>query len=726
MNSLKGYSLNFSVLLPMLFFSLVPHSQVFAENNPTISQKKVINNYDLSQSYRSYIEDLSDNGKIALGYDNQETSHLRAKVFSGNNWEKETLIYEIEDNFYPIVKALSGDGSVIGGLIDTSVGDGRAFLWYGKNFTKTIDLGTLKTDNTGYAKVNALNSDGSIAAGWAFNNSHEFDEKRAVIWSGKDWKIKTELERFKPESTSEVLALSANGKVAAGSEHNDFRGSRPVIWFGDNWSTRIELGSEEKKTIYGEINTLSANGNIAGGCLYGKKSEAVIWYGKNWKNKKILRKLDSYNDANTVALSSDGLIVAGNVCNPDGCYDSNYNNYRGSISRAVIWSGFQWDNIIDLGALKTDNTGNSKITALSADGTIVAGWAETDSNKNYRKEYKNVIWKIKYPEKKVIPAAKIEDIAKRTIPATKIEDIAKPIAKPVVVAKIDVENTKLSMARLGNDAIGVTSLQTQGLHRLLQNCYTDEDKFCYGVRQDFTKQRGEQTTAIGLKLGYGISDTVTVGASVDKSLARQLPQSYKTDGTTGVGIFANWTDDNWFVETAAAWQKDKVKVERPLLSNTEAGSNKTTMDGMALSFTAGYDFGNVSAYGSLRHHNVSRDAYVEKNAEFAASFDKLSYKDSALAIGAKTTLPITDKLYLSAEAEIEQQLDGDEPTYAVSMPAVGKFSKTAKVHKTRGRVQAGLGYNITPEMSVSFTPYYERSAFGYDNWGTSLQLNGQF
>ncbi|MDP8171708.1 autotransporter outer membrane beta-barrel domain-containing protein [Pasteurella skyensis] len=296
----------------------------------------------------------------------------------------------------------------------------------------------------------------------------------------------------------------------------------------------------------------------------------------------------------------------------------------------------------------------------------------------------------------------------------------------MVVAKIDVENTKLSMARLGNDAIGVTSLQSQILQRLQQSRYLKQGEVGYGVRQDMAKQKGETTASVGLGLSYGVGYGITAGVNFDKSLSRQLPKSYKTDGNTGLGIFANWKGDNWFVETTAAWQKDKVKVERPLLANTEAGSNKTTMKGSAVSLTTGYDFGNVSVYSSLRHRQVSRDAYVEKNAEFAASFAKLSYKDTALALGVNTTFPLTEQLNLLASAEIEQQLNNNAPTYAVSMPAVGSFSKTAKIRKTRGRVQAGLSYDVSPKFMVSFTPYYESTAFGYNGWGTSLQLKGVF
>ncbi|MBR0574703.1 autotransporter domain-containing protein, partial [Pasteurella atlantica] len=84
------------------------------------------------------------------------------------------------------------------------------------------------------------------------------------------------------------------------------------------------------------------------------------------------------------------------------------------------------------------------------------------------------------------------------------------------------------------------------------------------------------------------------------------------------------------------------------------------------------------------------------------SFEKINYTDTALALGVEGRLPLTHKLSLLASAEVEQQLTGDNPTYTVSMPFVGGFSKTAKITKTRGRVQTGLSYNINPALSVSF------------------------
>ncbi|MGY0342010.1 hypothetical protein [Xylella fastidiosa] len=78
------------------------------------------------------------------------------------------------------------------------------------------------------------------------------------------------------------------------------------------------------------------------------------------------------------ALSNDGKIAAG--------YSSS-NKQEGKFIRAVVWSGKKWATKTDLGTLQKDNLGSSYVTALSSDGKIAVGYAETDS-----KSLHAIIW----------------------------------------------------------------------------------------------------------------------------------------------------------------------------------------------------------------------------------------------------------------------------------------------------------------------------------------------
>ena len=73
------------------------------------------------------------------------------------------------------------------------------------------------------------------------------------------------------------------------------------------------------------------------------------------------------NSGNSIvnALSADGSVAAGNA-------QSNT-----EFQRAFRWT--EAGGMVDLGTLKTDNSGDSEANALSADGSVAAGWAESDT-----------------------------------------------------------------------------------------------------------------------------------------------------------------------------------------------------------------------------------------------------------------------------------------------------------------------------------------------------------
>ena len=75
------------------------------------------------------------------------------------------------------------------------------------------------------------------------------------------------------------------------------------------------------------------------------------------------------NEAAAYALSADGSVVAGYY---------GWAFYKYFTSHAFRWT--EADGIVNLGTLRDDNRGNSTAYALSADGSVVAGRAESDAS----------------------------------------------------------------------------------------------------------------------------------------------------------------------------------------------------------------------------------------------------------------------------------------------------------------------------------------------------------
>ena len=71
------------------------------------------------------------------------------------------------------------------------------------------DLGTLKNDNSGKSQAFSFNSDSSIVVGYS-----DWDggiRGRATVWSGSNWATKTDLGTLRSDNTGFSVASGTNG-----------------------------------------------------------------------------------------------------------------------------------------------------------------------------------------------------------------------------------------------------------------------------------------------------------------------------------------------------------------------------------------------------------------------------------------------------------------------------------------------------------------------------------
>ncbi|HHW4679628.1 MAG TPA: autotransporter domain-containing protein, partial [Xylella sp.] len=165
------------------------------------------------------------------------------------------------------------------------------------------DLGTLRTDNLGQAKANAISPDGKVVGGESYTDDSmpKSDGSvsmygQATIWSGDNWATKTRLDSLKSGNLgrSAVAALSADGKIAGGTSVNDSDTTRAVIWSGNHWATKTDLGTlKGDQSGASAVTALSADGSVAVGSADtdAGNTHATVW--------KITYPAQSDSDANT-------------------------------------------------------------------------------------------------------------------------------------------------------------------------------------------------------------------------------------------------------------------------------------------------------------------------------------------------------------------------------------------------------------------------------------------
>ena len=147
----------------------------------------------------------------------------------------------------------------------------HAVVWSGRGWTTKTDLGTLKTNNSGYSWARAASGDGSTVVGEADNDN---GERRATVWSGSNWSTKTDLGTLKTDNSgnSSVYGISADGNFAVGSADNDNNAPRAVVWnlrggrAADTANTQAAMSLLSADTAAMLAQRARAAENLLGGC----------------------------------------------------------------------------------------------------------------------------------------------------------------------------------------------------------------------------------------------------------------------------------------------------------------------------------------------------------------------------------------------------------------------------------------------------------------------------
>ena len=249
------------------------------------------------------------------------------------------------------------------------------------------DLGTLRRDNSSYSHAYAISADGSVVAGGASSDGYGYYLKRASVWSGSGWTTKTDLGTLRSDNSgyARALAVSRDGSVVAGAIETTVTGAaHAAIWSGRGWSTKTDLGTlRSDNSGESTARAVSSDGSVIAGESSSDsfdKGRATVWSGSGWSTKTDLGtlKADNSGESWANAVSSDGSLVAGEAENDNG------------ENRATIWYGKNWADKKDLGTLKSDNSGWSIARGLSADGSIAVGYAENNND-----TYHAVVWNLR-------------------------------------------------------------------------------------------------------------------------------------------------------------------------------------------------------------------------------------------------------------------------------------------------------------------------------------------
>ena len=291
------------------------------------------------------------------------------------------------------------------------------------------------------------------------------------------------------------------------------------------------------------------------------------------------------------------------------------------------------------------------------------------------------------------------------------------------------EHTRTALARMGRDGLAVAALQYHALARLHDRCLPQNGRFCMQLRSGYAADGSRRDADTALSAAYRVSPSFAAGATLARSTARSLPDSYRrSSGNFGGSLFAQWQigDGAWFVRPSLALNRYAVRPVRELLDNTEPASGRSHVKGLGAELAFGSD-GNIWGWeAGIRHSRIKRAAYSEDYAVFPASYGDMRFHDTAAFAAAKAAYPLNARFSLTAEAAVERSLHTRKPEFTTELPYVGSFRYRPDYARTRGTFAAGLRYHPAPATALSLTPYVGKSLSKDTLRGIDFRLSHSF
>ncbi|MGQ0285886.1 autotransporter domain-containing protein [Pasteurellaceae bacterium 22721_9_1] len=613
---------------------------------------------------------ISEDGSIAIA------DEVRFNKFENGQWNEHQLqngdliigvagngaIYSSSDN--PL-GSLPRDPSIIYRLRDPQNPD---------NIIREINAGT--------ASLTQVNHDGSV---WLFNNNNtQYNSDSALVYYGNnlasnvvlDFSEVVDPEHFFPSLSYPLEAnalMSPDGKVV-------YKGGwgKAILYSGQDYGVKSEISGHGKNVF---LYASNYDGSVLGGAI-----------GRGWAN--------TYPRIgfNGEELDSLGFPLVD--------------------MRPIIWYGTNWQQSKDVGTLGGKVSDGGVIYSMSYDGSVMSGMSANAEGK-----YVPTLWRvIKNPKPEPVPQPE---------PTPEI----KPEEPSVII--LDPNKTKETIAKVGLDSFKAMEFQRYGLISLLKGCDVEqgEGHYCVSLRSGLSGQGKSRDVRVGVSAAYKFTDNLSAGFVVEHSVYNRLQASYgRAHNNIGVGLYAEWKhkadNSEFYIRPAVSFSRYNMDVQRQALVGTEFAEGNTKLKGRMLSLTLGQEHklneDKLGWFLGVRHGKIAQKGFSDNAQGFPISYDKMTYKDTALFAGVNYNKAVTDKLNWLSSIEVEQRIHQDNPTFRAYNPYLGEVKLDHKMPKTALTLASGVEYKMNDTFRVSLMPSITKAYSSQLYWNVGLNLTGQF
>jgi hypothetical protein len=238
-------------------------------------------------------------------------------------------------------------------------------------------------------------------------------------------------------------------------------------------------------------------------------------------------------------------------------------------------------------------------------------------------------------------------------------------------------------------------------------------------------------TAGLLAAAYRVTPEFRIGGFIDQGLVSQSPTGVDPKNTQPMlGAFAVYQENQDFsgltIRAALAYQEGDLRITRPELSGTEAGTGRARTTALAFGGEIAYGFPLddtwvAQPYAGMRRSDSQRRGYTETTSdsvEYPITYNRFGQQVNSVTAGLRLRGSITPEFSLTFGAGMEHDLNSKMDRYAGTSTISGleSFSINAsqQQNETRAVGSAGMRYMIASNQALAFDASVRQMPYGND------------
>ncbi|TVQ02391.1 MAG: autotransporter domain-containing protein, partial [Roseinatronobacter sp.] len=238
---------------------------------------------------------------------------------------------------------------------------------------------------------------------------------------------------------------------------------------------------------------------------------------------------------------------------------------------------------------------------------------------------------------------------------------------------------------------------------------------------------GARTTSLGaLSFGRGISDNLTLGASISVNATSLQNNAFDMDTGFGAALWGQYSEGGLArtglqFGAALGYMRSRGEVARGrLLTDVALATGSATVETRAVQATIGYGFAQegwlVTPSLGVAHYDTTRAAYTETGAAFNASYDALRTSRTVATLGVTGEVALGEQGRLSLGVGVDHEVKSERPrlTGTSDIPGLATFDigSTASPNRTRAFATVGYTHDLGNGSSISGNVRVGQAVYG--------------